>query len=89
MLRIFGMLALFLGAPTIARAQDFGKPGPIAAKRVQTTAAELTLALAVASIARQSGIDFDLSAADGAAKVDTIPATDDPRYDLPKQQFVP
>ena len=76
MLRIFGMLALFLGAPTIARAQDFGKPGPIAAKRVQTTAAELTLALAVASIARQSGIDFDLSAADGAAKVDTIPATD-------------
>jgi hypothetical protein len=76
MLRLLCASALFLGAPTIARAQDSGKPGPIAAKRVQTTAAESTLALAAASIAKQSGIDFDLTAVDGAAKVGPIPATD-------------
>ena len=74
--RLFCASALFLGALTIARAQDSGKPGPIAAKRVQTTAAESTLALAAASLAKQSGIDFDLTSMDGTTKVGSIPATD-------------
>ncbi len=76
MTRLLSITLAFLGALTIARAQDSGKPGPIAAKRVQTTAADSTLAFAAASLAKQSGIDFDLSAVDGTAKIEAISATD-------------
>ena len=74
--RLLCFATLFLGAVTLARAQDSGKPGPVAAKRVQTTAAESTLALAAASLTKQSGIDFDLTAVDGTAKVGPMPTTD-------------
>ena len=69
------LLAL-LGALTAAPAQEPPKPAPLPAKRVQTTATENTLALAVTSLAKQSGIDFDLPAALAAAKVEPIPETD-------------
>ena len=69
------VLAL-LGALPQAPAQESPKPGPIPARRVQTTAAENTLALAAASIGKQSGIDFDLPAVLGSAQVEPIPATD-------------
>ncbi len=67
---------LFLGAISGAEAQESPKLGPIAATRVQTTSAESTLALASASLKKQSGIDFDIAGADAAAKVEPIPATD-------------
>ncbi len=76
MLRTLCFATLFVGAPTFARAQDSDKPGPVAAKRVTTTAAESTLALAAASIAKQSGIDFDLTDVDRSAKVGPIPECD-------------
>jgi len=76
MTRLLCIALGLLGAATFARAQESGKPDPIAAKRVQTTAAESTLALAAASIAKQSGIDLDLTAVDGTAKVGPIPFTD-------------
>ena len=64
---------MFLGQ---AAAQEPPKVGPITSKRVSTTAAASTLALAVASITKQSGIDFDLSAVDGGAKIEPIATTD-------------
>ena len=76
MLRLLSLTIAWLGVLTGAQTQEPPKPGPIPATRVQTTAAESTLALAVAGIAKQSGIDFDLSSVDGAAKVEPIPATD-------------
>lgn len=65
-----------LGAISGAVAQESPKPGPIAPMRVQTTAAESTLGLAIASLKKQSGIEFDLAGADASAKVEPIPATD-------------
>ncbi len=59
-----------------AVAQEPPKPAPISSKRVTTTATESTLALAVASITKQSGIDFDLSAVDSSLKVEPIVTTD-------------
>lgn len=72
MLRNTAVAIGLLGALATAHAED----SPIPAKRVQTTATESTLALAVASLAKQSGIDFDLTAVDGSSKVEPIPATD-------------
>ena len=74
MLRLFGITIAWLGVLTGSQAQESPKPGPIVAKRVQTT--ETTLASAISAIAKQSGIEFDLSAVDVAAKVEPVPATD-------------
>ena len=76
MLRFTLASYLCLIAVAGAIAQELPKPGPIGAMRVQTTAAESSLALAVASLKKQAGIDFDIAAMEGSAKVEPLATAD-------------